>query len=346
MPNTQFKFIDLFAGIGGFRLALEESGGDCVYTSEWDEKACITYKANFTGEIDGDITKVDEKNIPSHDVLCAGFPCQAFSISGKQRGFEDTRGTLFFDVARIVKYHKPKVLFLENVKNFARHDDGKTLEVILNTLDQIGYDVSYKILNASQHGAITSRERIYLIAFRKDLEVNNFNFPLPQESKVFIKDILEKKVDPKYFINRSDIFLKEEKLIPLFQHPSSRPIQVGKINKGGQGERIYSINGHAITLSANGGGAAAKTGAYLVDGKIRKFTPRECARVMGFPESFVIPVTDQQAYKQFGNSVAIPVLKSIFKEIIKTNILWKKNTDIQLNSVQILQKVDFATNKM
>jgi DNA (cytosine-5)-methyltransferase 1 len=346
MQNNQFKFIDLFAGIGGFRLALEESGGDCVYTSEWDEKACVTYKANFKGIVDGDITKVNEKNIPAHDVLCAGFPCQAFSISGKQKGFEDTRGTLFFDVARIVKYHKPKVLFLENVKNFARHDDGKTLQVILNTLDQIGYDVFYRILNASQHGAITSRERIYLIAFRKDLEVSNFEFPIPQESSVFIKDILEKKVDLKYFINRPDIYLKVEKLVPLFQTSLPRPIQVGKINKGGQGERIYSINGHAITLSANGGGAAAKTGAYLIDNKIRKLTPRECARVMGFPESFVIPVTDQQAYKQFGNSVAIPVLKSIFKEIIKTNILWKKNTDIHLNSVQILQKGDFVMNKM
>jgi DNA (cytosine-5)-methyltransferase 1 len=346
MQNTEFKFIDLFAGIGGFRLALEASGGHCVYTSEWDNKACITYKANFKGDIDGDITKVDEKNIPTHDVLCAGFPCQAFSISGKQKGFEDTRGTLFFDVARIVKYHQPKVLFLENVKNFARHDDGKTLEVILNTLDQIGYNVFYKILNASHHGAITSRERIYLIAFRKDLEVNNFDFPKPQESTTFIKDILEKNVHERYFINRPDIIFNQEKTLPLFITQVSKPVQIGKINKGGQGERIYSVNGHAITLSANGGGAAAKTGAYLVNGKIRKFTPRECARVMGFPESFIIPVTDQQAYKQFGNSVAVPVLKSIFKEIIKTNILWKKNTDTHPNLVQKLQKVDFAMNKM
>jgi DNA (cytosine-5)-methyltransferase 1 len=343
-PSPKFTFIDLFAGIGGFRLALEEYGGKCVYSSENDKSAVKTYEANF-GEIpDGDITKVDERNIPAHDILCGGFPCQAFSISGKQKGFEDTRGTLFFDVARIAKFHKPKVLFLENVKNFAKHNNGETLKVIINTLNQIGYDVNYQVLNASKHGALTSRERIYIVAFRKDLQVYNFRFPTTEASKKTINDILEQKVDIKYHIVRNDIFLRESSKQSLFELLSDKPIQIGHINKGGQGERIYSVFGHGITLSAHGGGAAAKTGAYLVDGVVRKLTPRECARLMGFPESFIIPVSDQQSYKQFGNSVALPVIKSITKQIISINHLWQRNTDIQQTLDLVLQREGLIMN--
>ena len=320
--NELRTFIDLFAGIGGFRLALEHYGLKCVFTSEWDKHAQKTYNENF-GEIpEGDITKIDEKNIPKHDVLCAGFPCQAFSVSGKRRGFEDTRGTLFFDIARIAKFHKPKVLFLENVKNFAKHDNGKTLETVVKVLDDLGYYVFYEVLNASQYGAPTSRERIYFVCFRKDLDFTsktlsgkpNFNFPQPSMEKIYLKDVLDLSSEfPDLEIKRDDIKIYKSDV----QKPQLNPIQIGTINNGGQGERIYSIYGHAITLSAYGGGAASKTGAYYINGKIRKLSIRECNRVMGFPEDFKIPVSKSQAYKQFGNSVVVPVLKRVFLQIAK-----------------------------
>ena len=314
-PIKLSTFIDLFAGIGGFRLALESYGLKCVWSCEWDKHAQKTYFANF-GEIPtGDITKIKEKDIPSHDILCAGFPCQAFSISGKQRGFEDTRGTLFFDIARIVKYHKPKILLLENVKNFAGHNKGKTLNNSLRILDELGYFVFYDTLNASHYGLPTSRERIYFVCYRKDLGIPNFSFPEPTYEKIYLKDVLEKNVDLSiYEIKRKDIKITKNRKQKL----SLRPIQIGTINNGGQGERIYSISGHAITLSAYGGGAAAKTGAYLIDGKIRKLTPRECANVMGFPKNFRMPATNSQAYKQFGNSVVVPVLMRIAGQILKS----------------------------
>ena len=309
-------FIDLFAGIGGFRLALESFGLKCVFSSELDKHASKTYCENFGESPAGDIKKIKADEIPSHDILCAGFPCQSFSISGKRKGFEDTRGTLFFDIARIVKYHKPKVILLENVKNFERHDEGRTLRTVLSVLRGLGYPNSfYSVLNASKYGVPTSRERIYIVCFREDLAVKKFNFPMPTYKKIYLKDVLENDTNTSEFeIHRRDIrFTKSIK-----QNPSLRPLQIGKINRGGQGERIYSIEGHAITLSAYGGGAAAKTGAYLVNNKIRKLTPRECARVMGFPDNFKIPVSKAQAYKQFGNGVAIPVIKEVMGKILET----------------------------
>lgn len=312
MIVENLKFIDLFAGIGGFRIALEKNGAKCVFSSEWDKQAQITYKENF-GEIpEGDITKISESDIPKHNILCGGFPCQAFSISGKQKGFKDARGTLFFDIARIAKHHKPEVLFLENVKNLTKHYHGNTLKIILRILDEIGYDVYYKVLVASHYGVPQARERIYIVAFRKDLEIGCFKFPEPTYEKIYVKDILENdEITKEHIINRTDIKFWEKNETPVL-----KPIQIGQINNGGQGERIYSVNGHAITLSAYGGGAAGKTGAYLVNGKIRKLSPRECARVQGYPEWFKIPVTKSQAYKQFGNSVAVPVVESIFKQIL------------------------------
>ena len=253
-----------------------------------------------------------EKTIPAHDILCGGFRCQAFSISGRQKGFGDTRGTLFFDIVRIAKAKMPKILFLENVKNFKKHDDGKTFAKVMAVLDELGYNAFAKILNASNYGAPTSRERIYFVCFRKDLGITSFDFPKPTLEKIYLKDYLEKETDTtKFQINRQDIKFYKEKEQPL----ALNPIQIGIINKGGQGERVYSISGHAITLSANGGGAASKTGAYLINNKVRKLTPRECARVMGFPENFKIPVSKSQAYKQFGNSVSIQVLKAVIKKI-------------------------------
>jgi len=313
-PFELNTFIDLFAGIGGFRIALESAGLKCVFTSEWDKHAQETYYENFGENPVGDITKINETDIPEHDVLCAGFPCQAFSISGKQKGFEDARGTLFFDVARIIKKRKPKVLFLENVKNFAKHNKGETLKTVLRILRNLDYNVFYKVVNASHYGVPSSRERIYFVCFRKDLGIADFDFPEPTFEKIYLKDILEKNADVlNCLIERDDIKLWDRS----YTSHAIKPLQIGTINAGGQGERIYSVYGHAITLSAHGGGAAAKTGAYLINGKIRKLTPRECARVMGFPDTFKIPVSNAQSYKQFGNSVAVPVLKKIFAQILK-----------------------------
>lgn len=337
MPTQNLKFIDLFAGIGGFRIALERHGAKCVFTSEWDKEAQKTYKENFGEMPHGDITKIEEADIPKHDVLCAGFPCQAFSISGKQKGFKDARGTLFFDIARIAKYHQPKVLFLENVKNLVKHYHGNTLKIILRILDEIGYDAYYEVLVASHYGVPQARERIYIVAFKKDLGVDYFYFPKPSYRKVYIKDILEDdKTTEEHIINRTDIkFWKRDQI------PQLKPIQIGKINHGGQGERIYSINGHAITLSAYGGGAAGKTGAYLVNGKIRRLSPRECARVQGFPEWFKIPVSKSQAYKQFGNSISVPVVESIFLQIL--NVLNSdKKTEMKSHEIPAKKQTDYS----
>jgi DNA (cytosine-5)-methyltransferase 1 len=318
IQENEFLFIDLFAGIGGFRIALEELRGKCIFSSEWDKKAQETYNANFNESPVGDITKISENEIPKHDVLCAGFPCQAFSISGKQQGFEDTRGTLFFDIARIASYHKPSVLLLENVKNFVNHDGGKTIKIVYDTLEKIGYDVYHEVLNASEYGIPQSRKRVYIVAFRKDLNIKDFHFPKPTFKKVKLKKFLQSNTKAKNQV------VTKYKHLKIFNNekPEKKsvfsPIRIGTINGGGQGERIYSTDGHAITLSAYGGGIASKTGAYLINGTVRKLTPRECANIMGFPPEFIIPVSDSQAYKQFGNSVAVPIVKRIFEEVTQT----------------------------
>lgn len=322
------KYIDLFAGIGGFHQAMNSFNSQCVFASEWDKYAAKIYLENYGIMPHGDITKIEAKNIPKHEMLCGGFPCQTFSISGKRKGFEDTRGTLFFDVARIVKHHMPKVLLLENVKNFEKHDDGKTLKTVKNILELLDYSVYYKVLNASDYGLPQNRKRIFIVCFRKDLYINNFKFPKPMNKKVCLLDILEDNPIDAKIINRPDtVFTKTFKpqinLFGEFDLPN-RPIQIGYVNKGGQGERIYSPYGHAITLSAYGGGAGSKTGLYYIDGKIRKLSPRECARVQGFPDSFKINSSLTQSYKQFGNSVAVNVLKEIINEIYTTKVFESK----------------------
>lgn len=303
------KFIDLFAGIGGFRIALESIGAKCVYSNEWDKFAKETYYKNFGDIPDDDITQIDEKLIPKHDILCAGFPCQAFSISGKQKGFKDKRGNLFFDIARILKYHKTKIVFMENVKNLVSHDKGKTLNIIKKIMNELEYDFYYKVLNASDYGIPQKRERVYIVCFRKDLNIKKFNFPKPIELIKHLEDFLleEDQIPNDIYVNRNDITInsiKDDKY-------SNKSIRLGIVNKGGQGERIYSIKGSAITLSAEGGGVFSKTGGYLINGKCRKLMPRECARIMGYPDSFKIIDNQNQAYKQFGNSVVIDVLQYI-----------------------------------
>ena len=312
-----YTFIDLFAGLGGFRLALESLGAECVYSSEWDEPVRKVYSDNFDEIPDGDITQVDEKNIPDHDILCAGFPCQAFSISGKQNGFEDSRGTLFFDVARIVKEKQPKVVFMENVKNFASHDGGKTLDVVRATMENLGYTFFYKVLSAVDFGIPQKRERIYMVCFRNDLNVASFNYPKPFELQKHVEDFLlsDENMVSHLYVDRPDTYFNGKK----DEHYSNKTIRLGIVNKGGQGERIYSTKGIAITLSANGGGVFSKTGGYLINGRTRKLHPRECARLMGFPDSYIISDSPNQAYKQFGNSVVIDVLQLIAIEI--ANIL-------------------------
>lgn len=302
--DYKFTFIDLFAGIGGIRMGFEHAGGECVFTSEWDESAQKTYQANF-GEIPyGDITKIDPEEIPNFDVLLAGFPCQPFSQAGLKKGFEDTRGTLFFDIARIVKHHQPSVVFLENVRNLAGHDKGNTLKVIIGTLEEMGYKVKHNILNAKEFGLPQNRARIYIIGFKDDVD---FEFPEPPKTKTKVWDILDEKVDPKYTIS--------DKLWAGHQRRKKEHEEKGN----GFGYSLFDEKSeYTSTISAR----YYKDGSEILikqKGKNpRKLTPREAARLQGYPESFVIPVSDAQAYKQFGNSVAVPVIKALANKIIKT----------------------------
>ena len=309
------KFIDLFAGLGGFRIALESLGAKCVYSNEWDEPVQKVYEENFGDIPEGDITLVDENTIPDHDILCAGFPCQAFSISGKQRGFEDSRGTLFFDVARIVKAKKPKIVFMENVKNFATHDEGRTLAVVKATMEELGYTFYQKVLNAVDYGVPQKRERIYMVCFRNDLNVGEFVYPKSFKLERHVEDFLldDEEMVKNLYVDRPDTYFNGNE----DNEYSNKSIRLGIVNKGGQGERIYSTKGIAITLSAYGGGIFAKTGGYLINGKTRKLHPRECARIMGYPDTYKICKSANQAYKQFGNSVVIDVLQLIGVQIGK-----------------------------
>lgn len=310
-----YRFIDLFAGLGGFRLALESLGAECVYSNEWNKNVADVYRRNFGVTPDGDITKVDAGDVPDHDILCAGFPCQAFSISGKQRGFDDSRGTLFFDVARIVREKQPKVVLMENVRNFATHDDGRTLAVVKSTMEELGYCFHHKVLNSADYGDPQSRNRVYMVCFRNDLGVNGFTYPSAVTLTRHVEDVLlDDAMVQDLYIDRRDIRLNGH----VDDVYANKPIRLGHVGKGGQGERIYSVKGTAITLSAYGGGVFARTGGYLVGGRTRRLHPRECARLMGFPDSYVISDSRTQAYQQFGNSVVVDVLQMIGLEIGKT----------------------------
>lgn len=323
VKNPSFTFIDLFAGIGGMRLAFQNLGGKCVFSSEWDRYAQITYERNF-GEIPfGDITKIDEKNIPEHDVLVAGFPCQAFSIAGKRGGFEDTRGTLFFDVARIIQEKKPKAFFLENVKGLKNHDRGRTLKVILKTLrEDLNYYVPEpKVINAKDFGVPQNRERIFIVGFKKELGINDFNYPKPINKSVCLKDIIEDKpVSVKYYLSTQ--YIKT-----LIEHKKRH-----ELKGNGFGYEIISTDGIANAIVVGGMGRERNliidkrltdfTPVTHIKGEvnregIRRMTPREWARLQGFPDKFVIAVSDAQAYKQFGNSVAVPAVQATANEIIK-----------------------------
>ncbi len=322
--KPQFKFIDLFAGIGGFRLAFQNLNGKCVFTSEWDKYSKQTYQANF-GEVPfGDITKEVTKNyIPDDfDVLCAGFPCQAFSIAGKRGGFEDTRGTLFFDVAEIIKKKQPKAIFLENVKGLRNHDKGKTLTTILNVLrNDLNYYVPEpQIINAKDFGVPQNRERIFIVGFHPDTHITDFNYPEPTNQPVSFEDVKEEKeVSVKYYLSTTYIeTLRKHKA----RHES----------KGnGFGYEIIPDDGTANAVVCGGMGRernlvfddrltnfipVTKIQGEVNREGIRKMTPREWARLQGFPDNFKIVVSDVQAYKQFGNSVAVPAIQATAQKII------------------------------
>lgn len=320
--QKSLEFIDLFAGIGGFHIGLSNLKAKCVFASEIDKQTCETYQENYGITPYGDITKIDEKDIPSHNILAAGFPCQAFSINGKKLGFKDSRGTLFFDVARIAKYHKPKIVILENVENFTTHDHGRTLAVVKATMEEIGYSFNYAVLNASRYGVPQSRTRVYMVCL---LESNGFEFPSEIYSQICLRDILLPKEDTKDLeIDQSTVILEEKEFKNeqgLFGLESiQEPVRIGHINQGRQGERIYADWGHAITFSSHGGGIGAKTGLYLVGGRngvVRRLHPRECARAMGFPETFKLHKSRSACWRMFGNSVVVPLVQRIAEKAIK-----------------------------
>ena len=315
MEMEKVKYIDLFCGVGGFRHALKSPGSQCVFSSDIDPDARLIYAQNWGEEPAGDIGQVGVAEIPPHDVLCGGFPCQPFSISGNQGGFEDARGTLLHEILRIARHHQPSVLFLENVKNFLSHGGGETLAKTIELLNRVGYQVHYSLLNASRYGVAQKRERVYFVCFRKELGIENFQFPVPSDEDVAVEDILLPKGDRRLddlIIQRSDLRLKEK----MPTERENRTLRIGTVGKGGQGERVYSPKGHAITLSAFGGGIGAKTGMYLIDGQIRRLHPEECRRLMGFPDGFTLHDRPNVSYKQFGNSVAVPVVRKIFQSIL------------------------------
>ena len=305
IEECRFKQIDLFAGIGGIRQAFQKHGGYNVYSSEWDKFAQKTYRINY-GEIpDGDITTVDVKDIPDHDILLAGFPCQPFSQAGLHKGFEDTRGTLFFDVARILKAKRPKAFLLENVKQLKGHDKGNTLKVILAVLNELNYYVpNPQILNAYHFGVPQNRERIIIVGFNKDYlpeDFKEFEYPVGEiNEKVCVGDILEKEVGEKFTISDK-----------LWQGHQARKIKHKKKGNG-FGFRLFNENSkYTSTISAR----YYKDGSEVLIEQLgknpRMLTPRECARLQGFSEDFIIPVSNAQAYKQFGNSVCIPVIEAV-----------------------------------
>lgn len=317
--SYDFTFIDLFAGIGGFRIPLQDIKGKCVFTSEFNFHAQRTYEINF-GEIPfGDITKLDLNIVPKHDVLTAGFPCQPFSISGKMKGFEDTRGTLIYYVFQIIEMRKPKVVFLENVKHLVHHDNGKTLRTIIKDLELLGYKVSWKVLNASDFGVAQNRERLVIIGHQEKL----FDFTkLKTKPKLNLKDILDKDV-PFEFLNEPFTLIEEPKVQDsglIFIGYRNKKIRTAGVRPGTehlsrvhkQPNRIYSTDGLHPALPSQ-----ETSGRFWIynEGQVRKLTINECYKIMGFPEKFIKINNLSELYRQIGNSVCIPMIKEISEQI-------------------------------
>lgn len=309
--DSKFTQIDLFAGIGGIRLGFQKHGGRTVFSSEWDKFAQKTYRINYGEVPHGDITQIEVEDIPDHDILLAGFPCQPFSLAGLKRGFEDTRGTLFFNIANILKYKRPKAFMLENVKNLANHDKGNTLKVILKTLDDLDYYVpNPEVLNAYNFGTPQNRERVIIVGFNKDYLPEGFaefRYPKGRVAKaVKVGDILEKKVQEKYTISDK-----------LYEGHIARK-KAHKEKGNGFGFSVFNEDSlYTSTISAR----YYKDGSEaLIEQKgknPRMLTPRECARLQGFPEDFIIPVSNAQSYKQFGNSVCVNVIEAVAEKMLE-----------------------------
>ncbi len=317
IENPSFTFIDLFAGIGGFRIAMQKCGGECVYSSEWDENAQKTYYHNF-GEVPfGDITKESNKQmIPNDfDVLCAGFPCQAFSIAGYRKGFEDTRGTLFFDVAEIIRRKRPKAVYLENVKNLYTHDGGKTFEVIKNTLEELGYVVYHKVMNAMEYANIPqNRERIFIVCFDPCQIPNHSDFKFPDKEK--LKRSIHDCID--YKENNQKLFYGDN-----MGHIEELRAGITSKDTIYQWRRQYvreNKSNVCPTLTANMGTGGHNVPLILTDKGIRKLSPKECLNFQGFPLKYSFPntIADSAKYKQAGNSVVVPLIYKVCKNIIST----------------------------
>lgn len=331
MSDTTYKAIDLFAGIGGIRMGFDQAFGkkiETVFVSEFDEPAQKTYRANFDDpfDISGDITQIEASQVPDFDICLAGFPCQAFSLAGKRKGFDDdykgrARGTLFFDMLRICtdRDNKPKVIFCENVKGLPIHDRGRTFETILGALREEGYVPFYKVLNSKNFGVPQNRERIYIVAFREDIAPETFDFPTHAGKKKTIEDILDDApISPKYYL--SDVYMetlrRHRAHHEALGHGFGYEIRelngiAGAIVCGGMGRErnlIIDHREHSMTPVTNIKGEINKE-------DIRKMTPREWARLQGFPDSFNLTLADTQLYKQFGNSVTVPVIKAIANRI-------------------------------
>ena len=306
MSKKNFKFVDLFAGIGGIRIPFDELNGDCVFSSEFDKYAAQTYSENFGHLPHGDITKIDLDEIPKHDLLLAGFPCQAFSMAGKRKGFEDTRGTLFFNIEKILEARKPKAFLLENVRGLINHDNGKTFQTIQNVLSnkkKLNYNIHFKILNAKDFGLPQNRSRIFIVGFKNKAK---FSFPEPLNTQTKLSSILQKRVQSKYTISNL--------LWDSHQKRRERNLKRG-VGFG------YSLVKRDAAYTRTISSRYYKDGSEILldqPGKNpRKLTPREALRLQGFPESFVMPVSDNQAYKQVGNAVPVNVVRQIAKEMVK-----------------------------
>jgi DNA (cytosine-5)-methyltransferase 1 len=345
VENSIFTFIDLFAGIGGFRLAFESHGGHCVLTSEWNKFSQKTYLDNFpqTGfhKLVGDITQVDEKDIPDHDILLAGFPCQPFSIAGvskknalgRPHGFEcTTQGTLFFDVARIIAEKKPSAFLLENVKNLVSHDNGNTFRVILQTLkNELGYEIHYKIIDGA-HFVPQHRERILIVGFRGNTSFSWDDIELPEKGKIKLSEILHPEngselAEEPYTTGEKALVSSRYTLTPKLWEYLQAYAEKHRLAGNGFGFGLVKNHDIARTLSAR----YYKDGSEILISqgskkRPRRLTPRECARLMGFPDSFIIPVSDTQAYRQFGNSVVVPVIQEIAR-IMKSHVVNLKMKD-------------------
>lgn len=325
--GKKITFIDLFAGIGGIRIAFERVGGKCVFTSEWDKLCQITYEENFGEKPFGDITKLNADEVPNHDILTGGFPCQAFSIIGNKLGFADTRGTLFFDVERILKAKQPKAFLLENVKQLISHDKGQTLKVILEHLENLGYFVHYKVLNGLDFGVPQKRERIIFVGFKKN---HPFEFPNNGKETKTLKDILESddQVDKKHFL--SDYFRKklQKNLKKQNKVPRIRP-SIWHENKSGN----IGMHPFSCALRANG------SYNYVTVNGERRLTPREMLRLQGFPNSFKIVVSDTQARKQAGNSVVIPKIEAVARAMVRAMNEKPQHRPVQVNLFNTKEKI-------